>query len=177
MPTDAELVRDTLAGQRLAAGAIYDRYVPLVRAIAFSNSFQSIEVDEFVQEIFLCVLTHLRQLQQPDQLAGWLVQIARRQVIDFQRRKAKLRHREGPVVDEPVDTRSPDPREEMQRVHAAIEQLSENERLAVHIIYLCEQPAEVAQQALGLSSSGFYKTIEKARTRLRLILSQQESSP
>lgn len=65
-------------------------------------------------------------------------------------------------------------REEHQRVHAAIAQLGDKERLAVHIFYLCEEPAEVARQALGLSASGFYKIIENARSRLKAILTQQD---
>ena len=176
MPSDAELVRDALGGNREAAGQIYDRYVPLVRAIARDASSSSLEADELVQEIFLRVLTQLGTLRQPDHLAGWIVQIARNQVTEFQRRTVKSRQREGPVTLDPVDLRIAEPREEIERVRSAIEQLQENERLAVHLFYLCEQSAEVAQQVLGLSSSGFYKTIEKARTHLRAILSKEESS-
>ena len=176
MRTDSELVQDALAGQRDAAGAIYDRYVPLVRGIVSDRTWSAGESDELVQEIFLRVLTHLRTLRQPDHLAGWIVQITRNQVAEFQRRSAIARQREGPAIEEPIDPRSLDPREQHAQVHAAIAQLSENERLAVHIFYLSEQPAEVARQALGLSTSGFYKTIEKARERLRVILTKQEAT-
>lgn len=174
MRTDAELVRQAIAGQRTAAGEIYDRYVPMVRAIVRDCTFSDCEVDEVVQEIFLRVLTHLRKLREPDRLAGWIVQIARNQMSDFQRRTISVRQREGPVVEEPIDQRIVPPDDEHQRVHAAIAQLTENERLAVHFFYLCEQPAEVARQSLGLSPSGFYKTIVKARSRLRALLTQQE---
>lgn len=174
MRTDAELVRQAIAGQRAAAGEIYDRYVPMVRAIVRDCTFSDCEVDEVVQEIFLRVLTHLRKLREPDRLAGWIVQIARNQMSDSQRRTISVRQREGPVVEEPIDQRIVPLDDEHQRVHAAIAQLAENERLAVHFFYLCEQPAEVARQSLGLSPSGFYKTIVKARSRLRALLTQQE---
>ncbi len=174
MRTDSELVRETLAGQREAAGEIYDRYVPLVRGIVGDHGFSHSESDEVVQEIFLRVLSHLSSLRQPDHLAGWIVQITRTQIIDFQRRVAKVRQREGPVLQEPIDDRSLISSDEHQRVHAAIAQLSESERLAVHIFYLSEEPAEVARQSLGMSASGFYKTIEKARSRLRVLLSTKE---
>jgi RNA polymerase sigma-70 factor (ECF subfamily) len=176
MRTDSELVRETLAGQREAAGEIYDRYFPLVLGIVRDGSFSSSESDELMQEIFLRVLSHLRSLRQPDHLAGWIVQIARNQVTDFQRRWAVTRQREGPVIKEPIDPRSLAACEDHQRVHAAIAQLGDSERLAVHIFYLCEEPAEVARQSLGLSASGFYKTIENARSRLRAILTQQETT-
>jgi RNA polymerase sigma factor (sigma-70 family) len=174
MRTDSELVRATLAGQREAAGEIYDRYVPLVRGIVRDGRFTLTESDEVVQEVFLRVLSHLSSLRQPDHLAGWIVQITRNQIADCQRRAVKARQREGPVIEELVDTRAVMTIDVHQRVHAAIAQLSENERLAVHIYYLSEEPAEVARQSLGLSASGFYKTIEKARSRLRALLSTKE---
>lgn len=176
MRTDSELVRAALAGQREAAGEIYDRYIPLVRGIVRDSSFSRSESDEVLQEIFLRVLSHLRSLRQPDHLAGWIVQITRNQVADFQRRAVVARRREGSVIREPVDPRSKLHCEDHERVHAAIAQLGDKERLAIHIFYLCEEPAEVARQALGLSASGFYKIIENARSRLRAILSQQEVS-
>ena len=91
MRTDSGLVQDALAGQRDAAGAIYDRYVPLVRGIVSDSTWSADESDELVQEIFLRVLTHLRTLRQPDHLAGWIVQITRNQVAEFQRRAAIAR--------------------------------------------------------------------------------------
>lgn len=174
MRTDSELVRETLAGQREAAGEIYDRYVPLVRAIVRDGRFSLGESDEVVQDVFLRVLSHLSSLRQPDHLAGWIVQITRTQIADFRRRAGKSRQREGPVLQEPVDNRSVVASDEHLRIHAAIEQLSENERLAVHIFYLNEEPADVARQSLGLSPSGFYKTIVKARSRLRALLTKLE---
>ena len=86
MRTDSELVRETLAGQREAAGEIYDRYVPLVRGIVRDGRFSPGESDEVVQEVFLRVLSHLGTLRKPDHLAGWIVQITRTQIADFQRR-------------------------------------------------------------------------------------------
>jgi RNA polymerase sigma-70 factor (ECF subfamily) len=52
--------------------------------------------------------------------------------------------------------------------------LPERERMAVHIHYLCGEPAEVARHALGLSQSGFYKLLERARGRLRARLLELE---
>lgn len=177
MRTDAELVQAAIAGQREAAGEIYDRYVPLVRGIVRDGGFSPTESDEVVQEVFLRVLSHLQSVRLADRLAGWIVQITRNQIADFQRRAVKARQHEGPVIEEPVDTRVVTLSDEHQRVHDAIAQLNDNERLAVHIYYLSDEPAAVARQTLGLSASGFYKTIEKARARLRVLLSPKEVSP
>ena len=59
---------------------------------------------------------------------------------------------------------------EIDALRMAICGLPEKERLALHIHYLCEEPAEVAREMLGMSSSGFYKLIDRARRRLAGLL-------
>jgi hypothetical protein len=45
--------------------------------------------------------------------------------------------------------------------------------MALHIFYLDEQPAEMARQTLGLSSSGFYKLLERARKSVAQLMKQE----
>ena len=47
-----------------------------------------------------------------------------------------------------------------------IRELPEAERMALHLFYLDEQPAEFARQILKLSQSGFYKVLARARDLL-----------
>jgi RNA polymerase sigma-70 factor, ECF subfamily len=49
----------------------------------------------------------------------------------------------------------------------AIARLPQRERLALHLFYLQERPAEVAQETMRLSRSGFYRVLDRARRRLR----------
>ena len=127
-----------------------------------------------LQEVFLLAFSRLGQLKQPESLSAWLVGISRRQGSEFRRQASRRRRRFVPLVAEvisPVETRSDDL---IEHVRAAIRDLPERERLAVHMHYLCEQPAERAREAIGLSSSGFYKLLERARRRLRARLRQLE---
>jgi RNA polymerase sigma-70 factor (ECF subfamily) len=79
-----------------------------------------------------------------------------------------------PLVAEAVAAEETNSDGVIEHVREAIRDLPERERLAVHMHYLSEQPAETAREALGLSSSGFYKLLERARRRLRARLSQLE---
>jgi RNA polymerase sigma-70 factor (ECF subfamily) len=54
----------------------------------------------------------------------------------------------------------------------ALGQLPEKERLAIHAFYLLEQSPDAARAALGLSRSGLYKVLERARTRLNRLMQE-----
>jgi RNA polymerase sigma factor (sigma-70 family) len=171
---DAELVRSAMAGDREAAGAIFDRYAPLVRAILLDATGSLAEANELVQEVFLRALGGLAGLRQPELLGGWLVGIARRQGADYRRTKGRERQRMTPLVEDVPQMDSCESDEEVEAVREAIGRLPEEERLAVHIHYLCGEPAEAARSVLGLSPSGFYKLLARARERLRAELLKAE---
>ena len=60
----------------------------------------------------------------------------------------------------------PERAEELLRLDAAIDALPDQERLAVHLYYLESDPVRAAKDALGLSRSGFYKLLARAREQL-----------
>jgi RNA polymerase sigma-70 factor (ECF subfamily) len=173
MAEDAELANRAAAGDPRAAGEIYDRYAPLVRAVALDATGSLADADELVQQVFLRALGALAQLREPGSLCGWLVGIARREGAEYRRAAAQRRGRFNPLVEEPCD-RAESPGELVDEVRRAVSRLPERERLAVHIHYLCGHPVEVAREALGLSPSGFYKLLERARERLRVSLLERE---
>lgn len=174
MVGDAELVQRAAAGDREAAGQIYDRHAPLVRAVLQDATGSLAEANDLLQSVFLRALGRLKQLRRGDYLCGWLLGIARREAVDYRRRMARQRNRVAPLVEDPPERFDEAAHETVQAVRDAISLLPERERLAVHIHYLCEAPVEVARQTLGLSPAGFYKLLERARERLRARLVKTE---
>ena len=171
----SELVVSVRSGNLEAFGALYDRFGRLVRAICYDRLRHQADADDLAQEIFLNAFRKLDQLQNPEKFGSWIVGIARRKAIDWQRRSAA---KNNPTVepffdqhakgsDESLDSKLDDLRQ-------AIVQLPEREQMAIHIFYLAEQPASVAQDILELSSSGFYKLLERARTNVSNIMSSEE---
>jgi RNA polymerase sigma-70 factor, ECF subfamily len=174
MADDAELAKRAASGDRDAAGEIYDRYAPLVRAILLDATGSLQEANELVQEVFLRGLTRIGQLRDPKLLCGWIVAIARSQGRDYRRRMAKQRIRFEPLVDEipqPVGSSCSD---EADWIREAVRDLPERERCAIHIYYLHGESAEIARQVLGLSLSAFHKVLDRARGRLRTRLMKME---
>jgi RNA polymerase sigma-70 factor (ECF subfamily) len=175
MEDDAELTRRILAGDREAAGMAYDRYAPLVRAVLLEATGSLPDADELLQEVFARGLTRLGQLRRPDRLGAWLIAIARRQGKDFRRRAGRRRQRFTEFTDRPTATTVAAMADRLSLVREAVRELPERERMAVHIHYVCGEPVEIARQTLGLSQSGFYKLLERARRRLRARLLELEN--
>ena len=67
--------------------------------------------------------------------------------------------------------------EESQRMLDVVRQLPAKERMALHLFYLAEQPAQAAREAMGLSNSGFYKVLDRAKRRVASILQKQKVVP
>lgn len=77
-----------------------------------------------------------------------------------------------------IDVAAPADDPHLAVLHEAIRQLPENERLALHLFYLEEQPVAAARRVLNLSQSGFYDLLERARNRVGLIIRRnQEEIP
>jgi RNA polymerase sigma-70 factor (ECF subfamily) len=174
MEDDAELAKRILGGDREAAGEIYDRYAPLVRAVLLDATGSLPEADELVQEVFVRGLTRLAQLRRHERIGAWLLGIARHEGKEFRRQAGRRRQRFTALVDHPAPKTKPAVGDTVSLIGEVVRELPERERMAVHIHYLCGEPAEVARHALGLSQSGFYKLLERARGRLRARLLELE---
>jgi RNA polymerase sigma-70 factor (ECF subfamily) len=132
------------------------------------------EANELLQEVFLLAFSRLEQLKQPERLSASLIGISLRQGSEYRRQAGRRRQRFVPLVAEIVASAGTEPNEVIEQLREAIRDLPERERLAVHMHYLCDEPAETAREVVGLSSSGFYKLLERARRRLRTRLNQLE---
>jgi RNA polymerase sigma-70 factor, ECF subfamily len=174
MTDDVDLVRRALAGDQGAAGEIYDRYAPLVRAILLDATGSLTEANDLVQEVFLRALASLQTLRQPELIGGWLTGIARNQGTEYRRRRARERRQFTALEDDPPQVDRAMSSDEIDIVRQAVRELPERERLAIHIHYLCCEPADTARAVLKLSPAGFYKLLDRARERLRIRLLKLE---
>jgi RNA polymerase sigma-70 factor (ECF subfamily) len=70
--SDAELIRETRAGQPEAYGELVTRYQGHVYGLAYSMVGRWEEAQDIAQETFLRAYTNLDQLQDPQRFAAWL---------------------------------------------------------------------------------------------------------
>jgi len=171
MTDDARDVAAALHGDAGAFARLYDRHAAVVLSLCRRNC--TAEAEDAVQETFLRAYRSLHRLDGPDSLGGWLYAIARRVCAERRRSGKRRRHHEEqamlaqaarPTIQTPVDP--VDRAEQLARLSQAMEALADDERLAIHLYYLNEDPVPAARAALGLSRGGFYKLLTRARERL-----------
>jgi RNA polymerase sigma factor (sigma-70 family) len=144
---DAELVWETLAGDRDAFAALVDRYRNLLCGLAYHHLGSFDDAQDVAQDVFLYAYRHLEELHDPGKIAAWLRRIALSHCADrlrrWDRRHASL---DLPGLDggPPGTFRDPRtaPHDGPERwatrlaVRQALETLSEKTRLAVTLFYL-----------------------------------------
>ena len=165
MESDQLLVERVLSGDRIAFRCLYDRYAALVRRICYDGTGSLADAQDLTQEVFVRVYKKLGSLKELDKFGPWLAGIARRIVIDWQRRKGRDKHDFVEHVPEDISTAKAND-DDTELLRQTICELPEKERMALHLFYLQEESVESAREVLGLSRSGFYRMLDRARTKL-----------
>jgi RNA polymerase sigma-70 factor, ECF subfamily len=163
---DAELVREVLSGRRDAFGLLYDRYAPLVRAVAWDATHDQAAVLDLTQETFLRAYRQLVTLRDRDRFGPWLVGITRQVVREAWRRRKHQPLGETDIPSAAGDSSGIDDRDELARVLELVRRLPETERLAIHAFYLHEQNIATTAKLLNISRSGAYDVLKRACSQL-----------
>ncbi len=189
---DADLVRRMAAGDEIALGVLYDRWVKLVHSLALHLLRDPREAEEVVEETFWQAW---RQAERYDGARGavstWLTTIARSRALD--RLRASRRAREEPWsalsahdVEQllPDESGSGDPQsaaeegERRSRVRHALADLPPEQREVLELAYFGglsqTEIAERTKQPLGTVKTRVRLALEKLRGRLTAL---REESP
>jgi RNA polymerase sigma-70 factor (ECF subfamily) len=167
--TDEELMALVVRRQEAALGAIYDRYIRLVCAVALRITGDRETAEEVVQDVFQNVWQAAGSFQPGvGSFAAWLLGIARHRAIDATRSKReRARAREQTIDDfRPAAEESSLEREVDQRllrnsVRTALDTLPANQRQAIELAYYGGLTrAEIAER--------LNEPLGTVKTRLRL---------
>jgi len=170
-PSDTELVRSVLDGDRAAFGGLYDRYAQFVRAICYDTTRNAHDARDLAQEAFLQAYRRLGDLRRPDRFGAWLTAIAKTTCRQWCRTSARERSRRAGVdVAELPGAMGEPGRDGLSHLHRALLALPEKERLAVQAFYLLGKSPEQARAATNLSRSGLYRVLQRARDRLKRLM-------
>ena len=171
MSKDRERVQRVLAGDVSGFAELYDLYAPMVRAICYGATEEFVQAQDLAQEVFLRAHDKLDKLRHPERFAGWLVGIARRVCKEWRRGRLRDRHQYvGRASTVSVAGEAVSISWEIERLLKTITLLPEKEQLALRVFYLQGQTVEQAYAALGMSRSGMYKVLQRARNRLERLM-------
>ncbi|NKB69430.1 MAG: sigma-70 family RNA polymerase sigma factor [Candidatus Latescibacteria bacterium] len=186
MPTDAELVAQSLAGDRRAYGQIVHRYWSQVLATAHAVLASPDEAQDAAQDAFIAAHRNLRGLRQPDKLAAWLGVLARNTARQHLRRRKleQARFGRGPeMVDDLVAVLPENATDFSYRtVRTAVGALAGPERSAIVLFYFVGLSiAQIAAQ-LDVPAGTIKSRLHRGRNQLGKRMedmsnSQQEQAP
>jgi RNA polymerase sigma-70 factor (ECF subfamily) len=175
-PSDKTLIRALFAGDKAAYEKLYDRYAPLVRAVCYDMTGNLADAQDLAQDVFMRAYEKLDRLREPARFGKWLVGIARLRCKEWQRQRLRSQNKNVGLNDAQAAAPEPPDDSRIELLREMITTLPPKERLALHTFYLQGSSADNARRILGLSRSGFYRVLERARKRLeRLLIQEQEN--
>lgn len=178
--SDADLVRQALAGRADAYGELARRWARRVVALCHARVGRADAAEDLAQEALLRGFRALGTLTRPDRFGAWLQGIALRACLDWL--KSPRRHTVpfsalGPRHDPdgfPGPPAEPDldRDDERQTLLAAVEALPEECRTVVMLYYYDDVTYRQLADALGVSPATVNARLTRARALLRARLSR-----
>jgi RNA polymerase sigma-70 factor (ECF subfamily) len=176
-PSDRELIQAVLAGEKTAYEKLYDRYGPLVRAICYDTTRNLTDAQDLAQDVFMRAYEKLGRLRDRDIFGKWIVGIARLRCKEWRRQRSHGRDKYVGLDDAGLAIANPSNDDRIEQLREMITVLPKKERLALHTFYLQDKSADNARRITGLSRSGFYRLLGRARKRLeRLLVKEREDT-
>ena len=171
---DAELVGESLSGNRDAFGQIVSRYQSLVCSLAYSATGSLSQSEDLAQETFVAAWKQLADLRDPGKLRAWLCGIARNLINNTLRRQGRepshaaesldLIH-EAPAL-EPLPHDYAINREEEAILWRSLERIPEIYRESLVLFYREHQSIEAVAQNLELTEDAVKQRLSRGRKML-----------
>lgn len=172
---DAELIAQSLAGDRRAFGQIVGRYQSLVCALAFSATGNRSRSEDLAQETFLTAWLKLRDLREPARLRAWLCGIARNIIHSDLRRLERQPAHEATSLDAAQDLSCAEPtpptmavsNEEIALLWREVGRLPESYREPLVLYYREHRSVENVAAALELTPDAVMQRLSRGRHLLQ----------
>jgi len=180
--SDADLVRQTLAGRTEAYGELVRRWAGRITALCHSKVGRADIAEDLSQESLLRGYRALNTLADPEKFGAWLWGIALRACLDWLKSKQRTQvsfSALGPDrnPEDFIPNRTDegeldvDRADELQQLMGEVESLPEEYRKVVMLYYYQDMTYRELAQLLGVSAATINARLTKARTLLRERLS------
>ena len=172
---DARLVEATLGGDDGAYEELIRRHKARVCGVIIRLARDRADVDDLAQEVFVQAYFKLKQFRHDAVFEHWLLRIATFKCYDYLRKQ----RRQAPHIPvevlaesghEPVAPTAPAPHPHLERLHAALAQLSPPERLVITLLELQDHSLQEISHLTGWSIANVKVRAFRARAALRKLL-------
>ena len=184
---DELLLRRAQSGDPDAFGQLMEPLEQLVWRVCWHYTGNREAAEDCGQEAMIRIWRNLANYRGECALESWVYRIAANCCMDWLRKKKRDQSVSmEPLREQGFDPADPSPgteeqvvqRDERQRLREAIAQLPDDQREALILTQLEKIPYEEAAQALGVSEGTVKSRVNRAKARLKEILSEErELSP
>ncbi|HVM47714.1 MAG TPA: RNA polymerase sigma factor [Candidatus Acidoferrum sp.] len=173
--SDADLVAESLGGDRDAFGHIVERYQTLVASLAYCATGNASQSEDLAQETFVTAWKQLAALREPAKLRSWLCGITRFLIGKELRRQGREPVHEADSLDTLDECTSPEPlppdhaisQEEMCLLWRSLERIPPAYREPLVLFYREHQSIEAVARGLGLSEDAVKQRLSRGRKFLQ----------
>ena len=172
---DAELVSESLSGNRDAFGHIVSRYQSLICSLAYSATGSLSQSEDLAQDTFVTAWKQLRDLREPEKLRAWLCGIARNLINNSLRKQGREPSHRAEPLDEIPEGPSPEPlpvettisNEEAAILWRSLERIPEIYREPLVLFYREHQSIEAVAANLELTEDAVKQRLSRGRKLLQ----------
>ncbi len=177
--SDEQLVEATLAGDDQAFAELTLRHKSRVFGLAARFASNAAELEDICQEVFVQAYFKLRQYRRDSPFEHWVLRITTYKCYDYLRK----RRRSGVTLSvdamlesgyEPSAPAAADPHPDLERLHAALAELSPKERLVITLLELEERSVQEIAGLTGWSVANVKVRAFRARAALRKLMEKTE---
>jgi len=178
-PPDEQLVDAALSGDDQAFAELASRHKSRVFGVASRFARDAAELEDICQDVFVQAYFKLRQYRRDSPFEHWLLRITTHKCYDYLRK----RRRSGSVISvdamlesgyEPSAPQAPAPHPDLERLHAALAQLSPKERLVITLLELEERSVQEIADLTGWSAGNVKVRAFRARAALRKLMENKK---
>jgi len=174
-PNDADLVTESLSGNRDAFGQIVSRYQSLVCSLAYSATGNLSQSEDLAQDIFVTAWKQLRDLREREKLRSWLCGIARNLINNSLRKQQREPSHRAEPLEEISAGHSPEPlpvektisKEEAELLWRSLEKIPELYREPLILFYREHQSIETVAANLELTEDAVKQRLSRGRKLLQ----------
>jgi RNA polymerase sigma-70 factor (ECF subfamily) len=176
---DEQLVDATLAGDDDAFAELTHRHKSRVFGVAARFARDAAELEDICQDVFVQAYFKLRQYRRDSPFEHWVLRITTHKCYDVLRK----RRRSGIVISvdamlesghEPSAPEPPAPHPDLERLHAALAQLSPKEHLVITLLELEERSVQEIAGLTGWSMANVKVRAFRARAALRKLMENKK---
>src|ERR1017187_6067338 len=173
--SDADLVGESLNGDRDSFGRVVERYQTLIASLAYCATGNVSQSEDLAQQTFVNAWKQLAELREPAKLRPWLCSIARYLISKEFRRQGREPDHAAESLEAVDEWVSPEPLppdqvisdEEKAILWRSLERIPEIYREPLVLFYREHQSIEAVAQDLGLSEDAVKKRLSRGRKLLQ----------